>query len=69
MLLAAMIPLALGISSEFYVVVSKVLQSDAVALVAAILMLVLSTDLVRFHSLPPRTERYMKGCKGPIPGG
>lgn len=41
MVLAAMVPLALGIAGDFYIVVSKVLDSPAVAMVLAVSSLVM----------------------------
>jgi putative copper export protein len=39
MVLAAMVPLALGITGDFYIVAVKVLESDQLALVLSILLL------------------------------
>jgi DMSO reductase anchor subunit len=40
LILVAMVPLALGIAGDLYVVVNKVLKSDAAALVSALVMLI-----------------------------
>lgn len=40
MLLAAMVPLALGLTGDFYVVVRKITESDTVSIIAAALLLI-----------------------------